>query len=334
MRIHSIVPKPEDQCVEPTLVLDVVVAFQSGQRMPLDLAVEVRTEDKKLLGVARPITMMPSEKLAFKACEPGDNNEISVPVRVVLGLSPKQLDYLEGLRSKHRKGDVILHCRVEAQSLVSKTVIATMYPTGNGASGSDQPVVYRQTNRDFYSQFTNMWVLSANGNRTFMELETLRFATTVTIGSGDWLHDYSSPWRTTRYLVVELPQPEFLTSAPNIEQRVNAAIDAAKRSADNIAKGEWNDALEDLRPVWELLRKQSDISDLFQRDGYTADAITAVDEIVRHQFTLASKFLHRVDQSGKQINPEIRASKEDALVCYACAMSLLNLVSRKSARLR
>jgi len=179
-----------------------------------------------------------------------------------------------------------------------------------------------------------MWVLSGDGGRKFMERETLRHGATVTISSGDWLHDYSSPWRTTQYLVVELPQPEFLTSAPNLEQRVNAAIEAAKASTDNIAKGEWNDALQDLRPVWELLRKQSDITDLLQRDGYTADAITAVEAIVQQQFTLAPKFLHRTDPSGKRINPEIRASKEDALVCYTCAMSLLNLISRKSARLR
>lgn len=103
MRIHSINPKPEDQCVEPTLALDVVVAFQSGQSMPLDLAVQVRTADEKLLGVARPIAMVPPEKLAFNACERGHNKEIQVPIRVVLGLSHKQLDYLEGLRSKDQR---------------------------------------------------------------------------------------------------------------------------------------------------------------------------------------------------------------------------------------
>lgn len=224
---------------------------------------------------------------------------------------------------------------MEVQFLVSKTVIATMHPTGNGAGGNDQPpVVYRQLDPDFYSPFSNMWVLSADGNRTFMELETLRSPRTVAIKSSDWLHDYSSPWRTTRYLVVELPQPEFLTSAANIEQRVNPAIDAAKSASDNIARGEWNDAIKDLRSVWELLRNQSDIADLFRRDGYSDVAIAAVKEIVKQQFDLASKFMHSTDQSGKQINPVLKASKEDALFCYACAMSLLNLVSRKSARLR
>lgn len=336
MRIVSIVPKPEDQCVEPTLVLELVIAFHRGQRMPLDLAVQVRTEDKKLLGVARPTPMATGDKLPFDAAESCSNSEMSVPARVVLGLSPKQVDYLEGLRSKHRKGDVVLHCQVEAQFLVSKTILATVQPTEERTSGEAQPVVYKQhTTRDpFYSRLANMWVLSGDGSRTFMERETLRHAATVTISSGDWLHDYSSPWRTTRYMVVELPQPEFLTSAPGIEQRVNAAIEAAKNAADNIIKGEWNDALEDLRPVWELLRKQSDIADLLKRDGYTPDAIAAVEAIVQQQFTLASKFLHRTDPSGRRINPEIRASKEDAFVCYTCAMSLVNLIARKSVRLR
>jgi hypothetical protein len=47
MRVVSITPKPELQCVEPTLLLDLVFAFQRGQRIPLDVGLQVRTEDKR-----------------------------------------------------------------------------------------------------------------------------------------------------------------------------------------------------------------------------------------------------------------------------------------------
>lgn len=339
MRIASIIPTPDIQCVEPTLVLDLMIAFPRGQRLPLDVAVQIHTEDKKLLGVARPTSMGGQDKLPLDAPEFGSgNNEFSVPARVVLGLSPKQVDYIEGLRSKHRKGDVVLTCQIEVPFLASRMVLAGLQPVESKAGdalNAAKMVAYKQYNsrEPFYSQVTNMWVLSADGGRTFLERETLRCTMPVTISSGDWLHDYASPWRTTQYMVVELPQPEILTSTPNIEQRVNTAIEAAKNASRNLAKGDWNDVLEDLRPVWELLRNDADIAGLLQRDGYPPDAITSFNDSVKAQFNLASKFVHRLDRSGTRIAPEIRASKEDAFVCYSFAMSLLNLVARKATRL-
>jgi hypothetical protein len=339
MRIISITPKPDAQCVEATLALDVAIGFQRGQRIPFDLAVQVRTEDKKLLGIARP-SSYGQEQIQLEASDYGNQNEATAPMLVVLALSQKHVDYLEGLRSKHRKGDVVLQCHVEAQFLVSKVVNAYLkrgpeLQDQRGGSAGEAVVYVQSSGRDpFYSQTTNMWVLSGDGGRTFLQRETLRHDITVTIGSSDWLHDYAAPWRATRYMVVELPQPEILTSTPNIEQRVNPAIEAAQKATESLSKGDWNDVVEDLRPVWELLRNDADIQGLLQRDGYTPEAITAFNESVKHQFDLASKFVHRTDKAGKNVAPEIRASKEDALVCYSFAMSLLNLVSRKAFRLR
>lgn len=340
MRIVTIIPKPEPQCVESSLFLDLVLAFHRGQRIPLDLLVQVRTEDKRLLGVAHP-SAFGQDKLGLEAGESGQSSEATLAVQVVLPLSPKQIDYVEGLRSKHRKGDVVLECAVEGQFLVSKVVNAPLktgkdlQPQGHGDGGGKVVLYKQQDHRDpFHSQVTNMWVLSGDGGRMFMERDTLRHTATITISSGDWLHDFATPWRATRYMVVELPQPELLTSTSNIDHRVNAAIDAARKAAESLSKGDWNDVVEDLRPVWELLRNEADIKGLLGRDGYTAEAITSFNESVKAQFDLASKFVHRTDRTGNRIMPELRASKEDAFLCYSFAMSLLNLVSRKAMRLR
>lgn len=338
MRIVSIIPKSELPSVDPLFVFDVSLAFQHGQRMPLDLSILVSTEDKKILGVARSAISVCPQNLSLSANELGANSgEVQVVAQAMMPLSPKQVDYIEGLRSKHRKGDVVLECRVEVQFLVSKTVNAYLHVVEEKPAPTGQPVVYRQhSSRDpFGSHFSNMWVLSGDNGRVFMERETLRHSSAVTIHSSDWLHDYAAPWRSTRYVVVELPQPELLVApvTPAIADRVNAAIEAAKRAADNVSKGEWNDVVEDLRPVWELLRNQADITSLLNRDGYPQDAIAALNASIQQQFTLASKFMHRLDQSGQRINPEIRAAKEDAWLCYSFAMTLLNLVARKATRL-
>lgn len=334
MRILTITPRPDIPAVEPLVMLDVVTVFQRGQQALLDLTVKVRTQDNKLLGIARP-TGFSNQQLSL-AANGESMGEAQVSLQVVLSLSPKQVDYLEGLRSQHRKGDVVLPCEIEAQFLVSKTVNAHLHVTEERASPGGNAVTYRNhSGRDLFApRYADMWVLSGDNGRVFMETHTIQHQQTVTIGSGDWLHDYAARWGGTRYVVVELPQPEILVSpvTPNITQRVNTAIEAAKRAAENVTKGEWSDVIEDLRPVWELIRNDADIASLLQRDGYPQDAIAAFNESIKQQFTFASKFMHRLDQ-GQQIRPEIRASKEDAWLCYTFAMAVLNLVTRKATRL-
>ena len=340
MRVVKVTPNPDLQCVESTLFLDLVLAFQHGQRIPLNLLVRVCTEDKRFLGVARPSTLG-QDRVGLDASEVSQSNETNLSVQVVLPLSSKQIDHVEELRAKHRKGDVVLECEVEGLFLVSKVVNAPvrvaqdMQSQGHGSGGAKSLLYKQQDSREaFHSPISNLWLLSGDGGRTFMERQTMRHTVTVTISSGDWLHDFATPWRAIKYMVVELPQPTLLTSTPNIDQRVNAAINAAGKAGESLSKGDWNDVVEDLRPVWELLRDEVDMRDLLLRDSYTPEAITAINNSVKAQFDLASKFVHRTDRTGVRITPEIRASKEDALLCYSFAMSLLNLVSRKIMRLR
>lgn len=338
MRISSITTKPESQCVEPILMLEVVLAFQRGERIPLDVVTTVRTEDQKLIGVARPTTLGKDKLKLETASESKDKSEQQLSVQLALPISYRQLDYIEELRSKHRKRDVVLSCDVEVPFLVSKAVNAHLktgpeVPGKDGKGRKDVFYRYHPPTEIFSPNEISMWVLSGDGGRTFMERETLSHSAMVTIGAGDWLHDYASPWRGTTYLVVELAQPDVLTSTPGIEEKINAAIEAAKKASENLAKGEWDDVLVGLRPVWELLRRQDEIEELLTNDGYTAEAIKAFNESIHHQFELASKFIHRVGKApNKEVLPEIRASKEDAHLCYSFAMALLNLVSKKALR--
>jgi hypothetical protein len=280
------------------------------------------------------------ERLEFNTDERGQPVEVHVQAQSVLALSSRAIDHIEALRAKHRKGDVVLSCEAQAHFLVRRVVNAPLRP---GPQLKDEhgkalgtAVVYDPSGggEAFRSEPSHMWVLSGGGGQAFMERFTMKSELDVVIHSSDWVHDYSAPWKATKYMVVELPQAEMLSSIPGIDERVNAAIEAAKRASDNVTKGEWSNAVEDLRPVWELLRNQADIQGLLQRDGYPQDAIAALNESIRQQFEFVSKFLHRSDKTGKKVAPEVKASKEDAWLCFSFAASLLNLVSRKAQRLR
>jgi hypothetical protein len=49
-------------------------------------------------------------------------------------------------------------------------------------------------------------------------------------------------------------------------------------------------------------------------------------------FDFASKFVHRTDKTGKRLVPEVRAAKEEAMLVYALAGTVVNLIARKTAR--
>jgi hypothetical protein len=343
MRLVSIAPKPLAQSVEPALGFDLAFGFLAGQRVPLDFTLVVRAEDRMLLGLPQPTGAL-GQRTSF-ALEPRDNavtnSEATWTVETAVSLSRRQLDYLEGLRSKNPRGDVVLQYEGEARSLVSKVVNTTLKPgpeaRDDRAGLVGNVLLYTRSPfpNPFHSQASDLWVLSGDSGRKFIEVEALPFTGSVRIPSSDWLHGYAAAWNTTRFVVVELPQADVLAPAPTpgVAERVNKAIDSAKKASENVARGEWSDVLEDLRGVWELLRKDGEIASLLQRDGYTPDAVEAFTKSVEHQFALASKFMHSLDRDKKTVRPEIRASKEDALVCYSFAMSLLNLVARKTLRL-
>jgi hypothetical protein len=335
MRVSSITTKLDNKYVESTLLWDIALTYWMGQEVPLNLTVTVQTEDDRTLGVARQSTLGIGDVALEAAAKLKNNNAEQTSTRqAMLPISAKQLDHLEDVRTKNRKRDVILLCHVDVQFLVSAVVNAYLQPGPKIADqngNSFQSVIYDWQSQPFKTDHGTMWILSGDRNPTFLRCETRRFSEKITISASDWVYEYLEPWRATRYMLVELPQPEVLTSAPNIEEKVNAAIEAAKRASESLCKGEWNDVIKELRQVWEVIR-DGDVDALLQDDGYTAEAATLFNASIRSQFDLASKFIHIKDKSGKKVLPEIRASKEDAYFCYAFALAALNLLTKKSIR--
>lgn len=335
MRLISIEPRPESRFVEPALLLDVMIAYPMGLKAPLDLLVTVRAGDR-IIGTARSSTFglgMTTLESAAEGRKDRDQEQTQ-KWSTVLALSARVLDFLEDLRSKDRKRDVVLQCDVEIQALVSNVVTAHIRTGGevaDGRGGKAEMLTYKY-DPNFRPDYTNMWVLSGDGGRVFLRCEGTRFQTSITISASDWVHEYLEVWSMTRYVVIELPQPEVLTANSHIEERVSAAIGAVGKASESLAKGDWDDVLKELRPVWELIRNQSDIETLLRNDGYIDEAIKAFNESIKHQFTLASKFVHRVDTSGKAVLPDMHVLKEDAYLCYSFALSILNLVTRKMRR--
>jgi hypothetical protein len=342
MEIIGIELKPCADWVEPAVEVKVKLSYQNGEGTPLNMRALFKTEDQRVLGMAHEAVRHGNERRAYDVAARDMNFQVATPdeIRLVLPLSPRLVEHIETARQKNRKRDVVLSYTAEVSYLGSNAELAWLHRTSQqveGRHGSPplELVGYqnRVGNAGFHSQTSNLWLVSGNGSATFLQGKFTAREDKATISASDWTHDYLAQWRGSRYAVFEVPIPAVVTSDKTIAERLERAIQAAETAERYFAQGEWSDTCEKLRPVWELFRNWDDLKKLLERDGYDVDAVSALTTSLAQQFAFASKFMHVLDQSGKAMRPEITAKREDAQLLYMLALSLLNLVARKSMRL-
>lgn len=335
MNITKVTVAPEANCIAPTLRVEALVSFQPGREGLLSASGVLRAEDGTQIALLHAYDTNAS--VSFELAADDARNPTVRTIPFLAELSERALDHVDECRDKNRKRDVVLTVEFSLHVFVSKALISSIY-LGDEIKASDgrqqvgQAMAYRWTGRNYSQGQSDLWVLSGNGSRAFAEIIVSAMKMPVTIPASDFVHDFASAWRGGRFVVFEVPAASPTVTDPAMKDRMTAALDNAANACEKLIRGEWNDVIEDLRGVWELVRNEQQFSDLLKADGYSDDAIAALNGSFQKQFDFASKFVHRLDK-GKKIAPELRASKEDAYLVYSIAMSLLNLIARKSDRL-
>lgn len=152
------------------------------------------------------------------------------------------------------------------------------------------------------------------------------------ISASDWLHDFYPKFGLERYFVVELPIPTIsVGKKDNLESRINEAILSFDEMRAAMEKSDWNLVVKESRPVWELQKKQAAISELIRNDAFSDSAVQAFNTMLQSLFDFASKFIHKEDRS-KELMSYSKASKEDAILIYTLAATILNLIGQKKFR--
>ena len=337
MRIEEVTAKPCQAAVEPTIVLEAKVVVRSGQEVPILAGATILNGEGMILGSCHGVGDA-RRAIPLDAEAQASQSDIACQIEMRWVLTSRVLDRIQTMRHSDKKGDVRLTCRIRTVTMRARVYntpfklgVATNIPQGPNRS----PVFYEAPGHlPYHTDVGNLWVLSGANGKTFLEQETAQQDVGVSIRSSDWVHDFESVFKSTRYLVVELAIPEQgMANASLPTEKLNAALAATRRASDSLDKGEWSDVIADLRPVWELVRNDNDLQNLLRRDGYPEDAVSALNESVKAQFNLASKFVHRLSADKKTVMPEIKASREDALLCYSFSMAVLNLMTRKASRL-
>jgi hypothetical protein len=304
------------------LKFGIELSFVQGAELPISATGWLKAPHNVLLC---PLIQVPVDQDADAPLRGSDGyasnaEKMTRQVWLIAALGRAELEHLADLRGKDAKGDVHLTLQIGVRCLRSSaTITHVAAPPGRGMMAHQRP------------KFQETHPMLGEGSGGFVHATTQRIDLQHRIPSGDWVHEYAPKFGLGKYLVVELPHPEAGASGP-LEERVERCRKAADVALEKLRQGEWENVCEELRPVWELIRNLPDVQALLTNDGYTADAAKAFNDTIKGLFELSSKFMHAVDKSGKNLVPEVRASKEDAYFQYLTAMAAINLITRKSRK--
>lgn len=220
-------------------------------------------------------------------------------------LSRRAIDALESSRAKNAKGDVLFEIKFSVNCIES----------------SFEEVVFENT------------AVASIPNGSLVDYRAYPINHNHKISASDWLHDFYPHFALERFMVLELPiiEQDIKLKKDNLDKRISEAIQSFGEMKKALEKGDWNLVIKESRPIWELNRKQEEINKLLKTDDLSEVAIQSFNTLLQSLFTFASKFIHKVDDS-KELMPYSRASKEDAILIYSMAASLLNLVAQKKKR--
>ncbi len=353
MRIDKIEVNPVQESINPELEFEIEIYIKSGYEIPLEITGCVFSENNKKLANVHEFIYESNKTIVLSAQdeESRGGEKQKLIIKVIVPLNHKVLDYIETLRTENPKGDVILNLDIFVKTLISKVNLSHIFFSKEIDFPYQLPDPYKEAMPIFYKyqstlteRNVDMWILSGDGSPTFIEIENNNFKNKVIIRSSDWIHDYCPVFQIGRFSVFEYLMPDYIEGSGSIEERLNESINAIRKMEENMIKGEWNQVIEDSRAVWELLRNQEEIKDLFKRDGYTDEAVNALcgyknSNEKKHYgyfdnlFSFASKFHHKLDERKKIVQPDIKASKEDAYLIYATSMNIVNLISKKMQRI-
>ncbi len=300
---------PKSQQIEPTVEVMLLINHEANGYVVFGIHGELYHGDKKL---CRLDSIIPAFQNNPRSLKPRRyQNAYLDGYNVTLSgiLSEKVLDFLENERNKHTKKDLDLFVRVEVQ-------------------------YFTATHRAIESEeHLNTPSIVFGDKNTLFEVNNMHFNFPVTIHASTWVHDFLPVFGLGKFLIFEVPQPELNSQNAELHERLDAALEAIQKMEESKSKGEWHDVVRNSREVFELVRDKSKVTELLENASFTEEAIQEFNDMLKHSFDYASKFIHRVPKDKtKPVVPIIPVEKEDALFVYSLCVNIVNVLASKINR--
>lgn len=330
---------PVESSLSSELLFELEILIDKNHEIPIEIKGCLYSEDnKKISNIYESYGGRNSLQLAAR--DPSVRfEEERINIKLIADLNSKALEHIETIRTKSPRGDVKLTLDLFMRTLISKAITSHMFLVDAkrlnidlGEGYRNPSAVFYEYKRDFSADKTDMWLLSGEGQPAFIEVRDNNFKMDINIASSDWIHDFCPIFQIGKFSIFEYLLPAYIVGSGSLEERLNEAINAIKKMEGKILEGEWDEVIDESRPICELLRNEKEIKDLMVRDGYNEQAFMDLNGSIKNLFNFSSKFIHRLDKD-KKIMPEIKASKEDAYLIYSLCINLVNLISKKMQRL-
>jgi hypothetical protein len=227
-------------------------------------------------------------------------------------LSQRALDWIQECRERDVKHDVRLQISLTTFSISSRAYELSI-PLQVGKNQTENAIIPQMI------------------DSSIINVEKYVASEQYVIPSNDWIKDYCPVFKLGKFMVIEVPQVEPGGNILDIHERINRATEVFHRMQGYYLNGEWTNLIEESRKFWEAFNI-GDVTNLIDKDPSDPEADATFKEIIKNFFALSSKYVHIIDQS-KKIRKTLKADKEDAILVFMIAASVLNLISSKQAKL-
>ncbi|MBI1225475.1 MAG: hypothetical protein GC192_09595 [Bacteroidetes bacterium] len=300
---------PNEKQIEPSIEVMLLLTHPKNGIAVQSVRAELYLGDNMLCWMNSNIPAIPHHDafLNTKINQSGVVSSFNVSLTGVL--SNKVLNYLEVERNKNIKGDLNFVLKIEVQYLNANFDSITL---PNVSSGK---------------------LISIHDRGALFEIKYQEVKLGVTIHNSTWIHDFLPVFGLGTYLVFDIPNPVIVHSKDKLAERLEAAFEAVEKMEEARVKGEWYDVIRHSRQIWELVRDENKITELLENSAFTEDAIKEFNEMVKHSFEYASKFIHRIPRKNPDnVMPIMNVEKEDALFVYSICVNALNVLATKINR--
>lgn len=332
--------------VTPAIKMN-IVAHLDYNEFPFKIIAQLYSEDHKFLtrleqidqtsvsGISRGIPAIHNSEWVSYANQKSDHIFEMIAI-----LSKKSIDYIEKIREKNKKRDVVFHVKATGESLISYANLGdfTLHPF----PGVKQPQgVALSGNRNF-SNDIRILTIPQNASLFVLNKYVLQDQL-ITIPSSDWVNDFQVPLGVGSFMVIEIPtvnleDEHFKSSSSELKtliERVRSSQGILGKMGKYLAEGEWGEVIEESRKFMELFTKdvKGSIKELVVNStGISDDSATKLTTAFDNLEDYSNALHHSTKKDGSgpaKVSNVFTGRKEDAYLIFNLCSSILNLISKK-----
>ena len=324
---HSL--RPVKDSIMPALEFSVFSKIFNNQIL-IDATGNAYTENNKYISALNRVDNILPDRFQVRIPKLNDKQDYTqskFTVKFILPLNKELLDYIDNIRQKNSRKNVILNVKI---NLIFLNFDLLLYRNADKNVKDILPI-----------NNPNLMMLICNSDSCF-EQNSIEENLQLTIKSSDWVQEFAPVLGLGNFLVVELPilnQEEVKISSDGFNdlcKKINDASGKLNNIKSLLIKGEWNRVVEDSRQIWEFLQKSGDtiipqlISDT---TGISNDKSKQIKEAIDKIYGYACELHHSID-NNHDIKPVYTGDKSDAYMMYTLLVSFVNLISYKLKNLQ